>query len=454
MRLSKFEDLIISCTIIIFFSSCSNDKNPVAEKQAKQILYVLRYWYEPEEKEGLPYFKDGVLECVCHKGTMVHVLFQVRNQNGYGMDGVNISANFEPTEPGYFVYSTGHTKADGVYEETVRVDVLGTYILKVYIYDNSEQSVKVRIHNIELTKSLNNPMIIGQFGSMWYNGPNNYHAYYSDGTNVLHATSSDGERWAIDKAKNPVLRVTAGQWDATAIELVNVWKEGITWYVLYRARNTAISNERHIGLATSINGINWTKNASNPVLSVSPNTWEVSGGKGIDPWGIMKIGSTYYLWYNTVDPPASQTRATGLATSTDLVNWTKNPSNPIFQNGRYCVQPFQYGSYYYMLVPYWDHRIELYLDSNPTFYPNERKLIGTVVKSGVNGEWDHFYLDTPSILTNNIYRNSFSDDYIWIYYTGLGDGLIWEEGLTKYPLAGLQGHGLSPPMLHRLSLPM
>jgi hypothetical protein len=306
-------------------------------------------------------------------------------------------------------------------------------------FDGTDDYVVYHPSNVVWTKSGSNPMITGQFGSMWYNGANDYHAYYSDGTNVLHATSTDGISWTVDSTHNPVLAPTVGSWDSGWIEVVQVWKEGSTWYMLYRG-HSASSSERKIGLATSADGLNWTKNANNPVLSASPATWEVSDGLGLDPWGIIKIGSTYYLWYNTVNSTGSGTRATGLATSTDLIHWTKDTNNPIFQGGRYCVTPFKYGSYYYLLVPHYDGaaaHMELYRDTNPTFYPNEREFLGSILEEGTG--WDSGYLDTPSVLTNDINRNSFPDTNIWMYYTGYTafSGNIWKEGLAEFPLSDL-----------------
>ena len=302
-------------------------------------------------------------------------------------------------------------------------------------FDGTDDYVSFSTNGISWTKSGSNPMITGQFGSMWYNGANDYQAYYSDGTNVLHATSADGISWTVDSAHNPVLTPTVGSWDSGYIEVVQVWKEGSTWYMLYRG-HSASSLERKIGLATSADGLNWTKNANNPVLSASPATWEVSSGEGLDPWGIIKTGSTYYLWYNTVNNTGSSTRATGLATSTDLIHWTKDTNNPIFQNGRYCVTPFKYGSYYYLLVPYYNGtaHMELYRDTNPTFYSNEREFLGSILEEGTG--WDNGYLDTPSVLTNDINRNSFPDTNIWMYYTGYNN-TTWKEGLAEFPLSYL-----------------
>jgi len=58
----------------------------------------------------------------------------------------------------------------------------------------------------------------------------------------------------------------------------------------------------------------------------------------------------------------SGNRQIGIATSTDLVNWTKYPGNPIFKtgvsepdaNGQFNSDVFTYDGYYYILIPHSD----------------------------------------------------------------------------------------------------
>ncbi len=283
-------------------------------------------------------------------------------------------------------------------------------------------------------KFQSNPLIEGRFGSMWYNGPNDLHAYYGKYSSLYYSTSSDGVNWVEDDVNNPILNPVTGFADCTM-----VWVEDANWFMLYRSNEWG--NGVEIGLATSTDGINWIKSQHNPVISPSLGTWDDEGlpNWGIDPWGIIKVGTTYYLWYNTISVIP---RRTGLITSTDLIYWQKDPNNPIFDNNRFCVFPFKYGEYYYMLVPYfpghewndirpWDHQIELYRDLNPTFYEQDREFLGAILASGRMNQWDQGYLDTPSVLTLDIYRDSFPDDKIWMYYTGREKNMgPWREGLA------------------------
>ena len=269
------------------------------------------------------------------------------------------------------------------------------------------------------------------FGSIWYNGIGDYVAYYSDATNVLRATSPDGLIWTPDAVNNPVMTPIAG-----AIEVVSIWKEMI-WYMLYRSTEWG-GGLTSIGLATSNDGITWVKEGTNPVITGDVTKWY---GRHIDPWGVIKIGSVYYLWINDV----TQTpRQSGLVTSTDLINWTHDPNNPIFDNNRYCATPIKYNGYYYLFICYTpngtydlgatNHRIELYKDSDPRFLPTSRKYLGYILTGGGLGSWENSYLDTPNILTNDIKRDSFPTSLLWMYYLGYKDtgmdAVGWSIGLA------------------------
>ncbi|MFA6082018.1 MAG: DUF2341 domain-containing protein [Patescibacteria group bacterium] len=261
------------------------------------------------------------------------------------------------------------------------------------------------------------------FSSVFKDG-DTYHMYYSWDT-ALHATSSDGLSWTVDSEHNPILSPTVA-WETTNVGVPMVWKEDTVWYMLYRG-----GTPNKIGLATSSDGVSWTKYASNPVLSGTSGQWDDAA---LDPWGVMKVGSLYYMWYSTI----SGTRAVGLATSTDLIHWTKDANNPIFTGGRFCIFPFKYGDYYYMLVPHYTvssdkAQIELYRDTSPTFYPASREFIRNAINFGAAAAWNDSDQDTPVVLTDDIYRNSFNltNNQIWTYFAGSPNGTdTWYTGLT------------------------
>jgi hypothetical protein len=248
-----------------------------------------------------------------------------------------------------------------------------------------------------------------------------YHMYYhyynaANYEQIGHATSSDGKSWVKDSANNPVLTASVA-WESSNVGVPMVWKEGSTWYMLYRGKSGVHGDST--GLATSADGVSWAKDASNPV-------------RADEVWGIIKVGSTYYAYFEY----NSDGRQIHVATSANLTSWTDIPSgNPILTGGRFCPFAFKRGSYYYLLVPHYTagtdySELELYRDTAPTFLPANRTFMG-VRKRCDSGQWDGHDQDTPCVLTDTISRDTFPSDERWTYYSAegpTGDN-IWEEGL-------------------------
>jgi hypothetical protein len=99
-------------------------------------------------------------------------------------------------------------------------------------------------------------------------------------TAIDRYTSPDGITWT--QTHTSVIATGSG-WEDAGIANTFVWIEGGTWYMLYEARGTKFS----IGLATSSDGITWTKSGSNPVITET-------GTRG-GPF-VYKEDSTYWLF--------------------------------------------------------------------------------------------------------------------------------------------------------------
>jgi predicted GH43/DUF377 family glycosyl hydrolase len=262
----------------------------------------------------------------------------------------------------------------------------------------------------------------------------------SDKYQIGHATSADGITWTKDTANNPILTKSGSGWDDYNVCVPVVWKEESTWYMLYRGRYSG-DNAQKIGLATAVEpGGPWTKYASNPVLSGS-EAWEIgsSSQSTIDPWGIIKVDGTYYLYYSTISP-ANYNRSVGVATSTDLHTWTKYGSNPVMIGHRFCVYVFKYGDHYWMVAPKKTvpgetnsetvNRpcFELWRSTSPYFTNPE--LVRIIYQTSTDDAWNDTTSDCPWILQDSIARDSFPSNKIMLYFSGY-DAANWKTGLIE-----------------------
>ncbi len=258
-----------------------------------------------------------------------------------------------------------------------------------------------------------------------------YHGFSFTGVHQIGlATSPDALNWT-KYGGNPVMTPGPAAWDGQSVRVPMVWKEGPTDYRMIYTGNG--SGGMQVGYATSTDGISWTKSASNPVFN--DPTW-ASGAT--ENWGVMKVGSEYLMWYSNFGM-----RQSGIAVSTDLVNWTPHTPGPIFSSSgigsddrysQYCPSSFTYGGYYYVLVPSYSSgsnysKFYLYRSSSPYFPEADRHLVRVAHTVGADGQWDDHDSDTPCVLTLDIERSQFYNDELWLFYAGEGGSDLWKEGL-------------------------
>ena len=137
---------------------------------------------------------------------------------------------------------------------------------------------------------------------------------------IYYATSSDGISWT---PHGMVLDVgVSGSWDESSVRRPVVLFDGTIYKMWYLG-----SHIHKIGLATSPDGIVWTKYSGNPVLVPGGNGGWDDGGLG--EFTVFFNGTTYIMWYNGV---VSQQKI-GVATSLDGISWTKYSGNPVLIPG-------------------------------------------------------------------------------------------------------------------------
>lgn len=172
-----------------------------------------------------------------------------------------------------------------------------------------------------------------------------------------YAKSVDGKSWI--KHPEPVLkRGPSGDWDDALICPSSVIKEGNEYKMWYFGGRPGFPNQSAMpqtGLATSADGIHWTKYndttttgkpyvGSDPVLRVGgASDWDHLRTLGAN---VLSTETGYELWYQgcriAMDPTAPV--EIGYATSDDGINWTKWPDNPVFRDNKETVS---WGKEYY-----------------------------------------------------------------------------------------------------------
>jgi len=225
-------------------------------------------------------------------------------------------------------------------------------------------------------------------------------------------------------------------WDQSGVSQPNIIKDGSTYAMWFMGWDA--SDIWRIGYATSTYGFNWTKYSGNPVLDVgSSGSWDA--GSVYKP-SVIKEGNTYKMWYQGY---SSMSRI-GYATSTDGINWTKHPNNPVLDLGSSGAWDYhgvgeptviKDGTLYKMWYAGYDGwwwRIGYATSTdgiNWTKYSNN-----PVLSEGAVGSWEEGHVGTPSVIKDGstyhmLYGSKDSSDISRIGYATSSDGIQW----TKSP---------------------
>ena len=144
-------------------------------------------------------------------------------------------------------------------------------------------------------------------------------------------TSTDLINWTPADSLPILTPGNPGDWDGLFIESPTVTFANGTYYMLYSGIDTTW--RVRIGLATSQDGIHWTKFAGNPILDVgSFNSWE---GFAVATPTLINNNNNFEAWYcgtsiqDWLDNNNIDTIKVGYATSTDGFNWQKYNNNPV-----------------------------------------------------------------------------------------------------------------------------
>ncbi len=219
----------------------------------------------------------------------------------------------------------------------------------------------------EFVKYRNNPVSKGTPGTWDGQSVRQNGLFKKDDTCYLFYSGEPaaGERWQIGLATskdminwikyegNPVVPPgKEGDWDSFFTMYGKVLeKDGLYYMVYMGASGGPWSYNMQLGLAISKDLYHWEKYEANPIIKKGgPREWDSFGA-----WdhSILFYKGLYYLTYGSnflIDGQGP----IGIATSEDLIHWTKYPGNPVVIGRFECTELFEYGGRAHMLYVYWD----------------------------------------------------------------------------------------------------
>lgn len=174
------------------------------------------------------------------------------------------------------------------------------------------------------SNSVERPVVLfdGTIYRMWYSG------YIPLQERVGYANSTDGIHWT-KYGGNPVLVPgPSGAWDSADLGYFTVVSNGTSYIMWYDGYSGGQGSPLKIGVATSVDGISWTKYQGNPVIVPGSSDWE---GYHVYPGPVLNHDGGYEMWYSGEN--YSGNVRIGTATSPDGLVWTKNANNPVLDIG-------------------------------------------------------------------------------------------------------------------------
>ena len=174
------------------------------------------------------------------------------------------------------------------------------------------------------------PSATGSGWTMWYAGfaARADAANPFIGIALGQADSDDREGKLWKRSATPIYRATSGAWDGRLVSGPTVLHgpDGI-WRLYYSGAGT----KQGVGLLTSRDGQHWIAHADNPVLEPQAGAWDEQILEQATAYFGGRYWLWYSGYRNPLVP--STTIAIGLATSQDGIHWTKHPANPVIKPG-------------------------------------------------------------------------------------------------------------------------
>jgi hypothetical protein len=144
-------------------------------------------------------------------------------------------------------------------------------------------------------------------------------------TQIGMATSSDGISWT-KSISNPVIDNSSTQWDDLHVERAPFVLKEDKYKMWFEADN---EGRRELYYAHSTDGISWTLHGDNPVLAAGPEGYDQEAAAH---GSVLNDGGVYKLWYHAV---GDQGPIIAYATSPDETTWTKQGPVLLPQTGEW-----------------------------------------------------------------------------------------------------------------------
>ena len=244
-----------------------------------------------------------------------------------------------------------------------------------------------------------------------------YRMWYSgdngSNTRIGVATSPDGIAWTKHVA-NPVIQLGgSGAWDDFKLFDAHVLFDGTEYRMWFGGHD---GTRARIGTATSLDGIVWVKYEGNPVLDVGPDgSWD---DVEVRHPSVFFDGMEYRMWYRGDD--GSNFRI-GYATSPDGIVWTRDAGNPHLDVGpsgawddRHVNTPevlFDGTEYVQWYTGRSRQVTKIGYATSPDGIAWMKSPDNPVLEPGPGGSWDDYGVLEPSVLSTGAGREMWFSGY-------------------------------------------
>ncbi len=129
---------------------------------------------------------------------------------------------------------------------------------------------------------------------------------------LLASVKSNAIGTFAKSSQNPVITTNPSSWESNYVWQPSPLLDGSSLKLWYSAYN---GSRFQIGLATSTDGVTWSKNGSNPVVS----RLSIDNKDAHDPT-VIKNGASYEMWYVGSDGGGASNYSIFRATSSDGIS--------------------------------------------------------------------------------------------------------------------------------------